>query len=158
MVSACSVSSPLVIDATDNGRIATRSVALAIADEDTDTRRGLFGNALRGAFAALDFAIQPDGKLVADYAIAEGPAADGVMSAAPEAGQTPQWLSQPRVKKRFDQCKPRRLRATLVMFDRTSGAIAYRGSAARIECAFAPADVTAMADALVNDAVTRLLD
>jgi hypothetical protein len=148
----------MVIDATDNGRIADRSVALNIADEDADTRRAVFATALSAALASHDFTLDPAAPLIADYAIAESAASDGTLGGEPTGANSPQWLSQPRAKKRFDQCKPRRLRATLVLFDRASGAVAYRGSASRIECAFSQGDTIAMADALVKDAAVRLSD
>lgn len=156
MTSACAVTSPLAIDSTGDGITSAGKVALAVSNDEKSERRARFAGALGEAFADRSIPVAADGGYVADYAISLGEAADGVVRGEAKAGTEPDWLATPRSAGRFDKCDAQRMRGTLVLFDRASGEVIYRGSASRIECGFDDGDIDAMADALVADALKAI--
>jgi hypothetical protein len=62
------------------------------------------------------------------------------------------WQSEPRDNRLLDICKAKRLRGSLVLFNRATGKIAYRGESEADGCKFGPTDFDAMATQLVSDA------
>lgn len=156
LTTACSVSVPLVVDSTSQGIPRSGSVAIALPEDEIETARGRFGASLSRAFTAEAYSIDPSGALIADYAIAISDASDGMLGGEPRPQgieQDPDWIAEPRRPRNFDKCDAQRLRGTLVLFDRASSAVVYRGKASRIECEFSDADIAAMATALVRDAL-----
>ncbi|MEO0463182.1 MAG: hypothetical protein AAF127_08630 [Pseudomonadota bacterium] len=97
-----------------------------------------------------------DAPLLADYSMALGDAANGVLRGKgryTEGKQEQDWITSPRRKRRFDKCEAQRLRGTLVLYDRASGQKVYRGSGEAVECEFGDAEIAALAQQLVDDAI-----
>ncbi len=131
------------------------------SDDDTASERGRFAKALQDALAARSLTQADDAPLIADFSIARTAAAGGVAKGKGEAGkgkQAPDWIAAPRPDRRFDKCNAQRLRATLVLYDRASGAIVYRGSGVATECGFTDADLATLAQGLVDDALARAVN
>ena len=155
-LAACAVSSPLAISSTGEG--AARGLSVTIEQpESASGLRGQFADALSAAFASQSVAVAKDSQLIADFSVSQAPAAAGVLSGK---GDKPEiapedWIAQPREKRRFDECEAQRLRATLVLYDRTTSTMVYRGTGSATECDFSEADFAAMADSLVKDALSK---
>ncbi len=116
--------------------------------------RGAFGKALTEAFRENDVQVSGDGQLIADFALAERNAQSGVADPAASSSENVIWTSQPRDRGLLDRCDARRVRATLVILDRASGEVTYRGVAEASDCAIDDEHITALARALVADART----
>jgi hypothetical protein len=153
MLGACSVAQPLDMQSVSKN-LMRGGLSLTVEQADAGTDRGRFGGALRDAFAMQGMASTPGGGLIADYAYALTDASAGVANGEIKSGEI-DWISAPRDSRRFDKCDAKRMRGTLVLFDRATGAQVYRGSASRIDCAFAAADMAEMAQALVKDAMAE---
>ena len=154
-LAACSVSSPLTVQSTATETAAPRTqIALSLPDDETGTMRQRFANALIEAFATRGVTIDDGARLVADIAVSEGSAEMGVqhspVTAQPE-GADPDWIDPPREPRRFDRCEALEMRGTLMLVDRATGTIAYRGTGAATECDFGDAALRAMAEGLVAD-------
>ncbi len=156
-LASCAVTEPLTITSTGGESGLARGVAVALnMPDDPSSQRGRFAEALGEAMAARSVQIADDAPLLADISIARGDASGGVINGPGNPATSEQdWIATPRRDRRFDKCEAERLRATLVLYDRASGAIAYRGSGTATQCGFADADIAAMAQGLVDDAMTR---
>lgn len=158
LLGACAVSSPLQIQSTNSGALAARTISLEIAEGDAGTARGGYAAALRSAFARHDISLDPGAPVVAEFAFSISDASDGIVAGKPEIsdGETEHdWMATPREQRRFDRCDAQRMRGTLVLFDKDKSAMVYRGRASQIECDFGEADIAALADRLVADALGR---
>ena len=154
MLTACAVSTPVQIRSTGDGSTARTGVTINSPEEDTSSDRGRLAAALEEAFSSRSIANQPQAELIADYALSTNDAAGGIATNSDGTQtQEPNWIIAPRDKRRFDRCGAKRMLATLILFNRTSGALVYRGQAAKIECEFEDADITKMAEKLVSDAL-----
>ncbi|MEP0188903.1 MAG: hypothetical protein ABJP70_05525 [Erythrobacter sp.] len=148
------MSTPVQIRSTGDGSTARAGVTISLPEEDTLSDRGRLATALEQAFANRSVANQPQAELIADYALSTNAAGSGIATNSEETpSQEPNWIILPRDKKRFDRCGAKRMLATLILFNRTSGAMVYRGQTAKIECDFEDADIAEMADNLVEDAL-----
>lgn len=155
MLNACAVNAPVQIRSTGDGTAARTGVLITTADEDAGGDRGRFAVALAKAFARRSIASRADDGLIAEYALSTSDASDGIAANRADGSEsgTPDWIVAPRVKRRFDRCGAKRLLGTLILFDKTSGSMVYRGQAAQIECDFEQSDIDGMADKLVADAL-----
>ena len=164
--SACAVSSPIALTSTGEGLptrapvtlapVTLASVTLAPADSPTNSLNARFASAVEQAMADSAIAIAADARFIADLSVGQMPASAGIVQgegAGNGGNEETDWLVRPREKRRFDKCDAQVLRATLVIYDRTTGSVAYRGSGQATECDFADADLAQMARALVADAL-----
>ncbi|WP_299195955.1 hypothetical protein [uncultured Erythrobacter sp.] len=151
----CSVSEPLQLRSTTSASDAARdAIVFAVADEEAGTLRGRFAGALLDAFTFRGVTPQPEARLVADFSVSKGPAEIGIQR--PPAPATtletgPDWIEPPRNSRRFDRCKAQELRGTLMLVDRQSGALVYRGTGTATECEFGEDELRALADGLVAE-------
>ncbi|MGB3469536.1 MAG: hypothetical protein WBA51_01785 [Erythrobacter sp.] len=162
LLASCAVATPLAITSTGPGIARGSSVAMTMP-EQSQSERGRFSNALGKAMMARNVEVsevEPDKKaeLLADFSVSITDASSGVLNgkgqyAEGEAEQD--WITPPRRDRRFDKCEAKRLRATLVLFDANTGKMVYRGSGEATDCEFDDADLAALADRLVEDALTR---
>lgn len=155
-LSACSVSSPLTIASSGAALAETRAIAIEAAD-GADTTRSQFADALAAAFAQRAIAADPEARTLADFSLAMRDAEQGVLrgngngSEGEDAEQD--WIAAPRKARRFDECEAKQLRGTLVLLDRATGKVIYRGSGEATECQFGEAQIAALAERLVADAL-----
>ncbi|BDI59887.1 hypothetical protein [Qipengyuania nanhaisediminis] len=157
LLPACSVIEPFAINAkrADNAPAPAR-VALALPGEDEPEQRRAFAAALVAAFADADIAADPAARLVADYGIAQGPASAGIERAEPaRTGETRDWIDPPRKGRRFDECKAQQLRASLMLVDRSTGEMVYRGTGSATQCDFDASHYATIARGLVADYLER---
>lgn len=154
MLSACAVSTPVQIRSSGDGSSARVGVLIPVVGDDAGSDRAKFAAALMEAFAKNSVSTGSETGLVADYSLSINDASSGIAVNSSEAEpQTAAWIVAPRDKKRFDECGGQRMLGTLILFNRNSGSMVYRGQAAQIECEFKPSDIEKMADQLVEDAL-----
>ena len=159
-LTACAVSSPLSVTSTGAGFESNRRVALTAA-EDPASLQARFTASVSQALSDQGLALDADAPLTADISVSQNTASSGIVRGegskaedTQNAGEPEQdWLTAPREKRRFDKCEAQRLRATLVIYNRADGSLAYRGSGEATECGFGEADLAAFAQALVADAL-----
>lgn len=150
-LSGCAVTTPASIVSTD-GELS-QSAAIEMAPFEADgSLRAIFGAALRESLGNRAVAAGEPAPMIAEFAISARNAEGGI---ADPAGSTPSaivWESLPDKSRWYDECEAIRLRATLVVLNRTDGSIAYRGVAESNVCEYNQADLRALADTLLADA------
>lgn len=117
-----------------------------------DSLRSHWGAALSRSFQNQSVKIEKTAPFIADFALSVRDAESGLANPA-EAGGEIDWQSAPRESRLLDICKAKRMRGSLVIFDRTTGAIAYKGESEADGCKFSQPDFDTMAALLVADAV-----
>ncbi|MGB7374605.1 hypothetical protein [Pontixanthobacter sp.] len=152
---ACSINSAPVIERTGTGIARTSTVTLVGASE-TQTQ-SQFRAALERHFSSYGIAQTEAGSFVVDYSISARPAEIGLArdDADGKAAGEIDYVSIPRDNQFLQKCGPQRLRATLVIFDRASGALSYRGIREINLCDVSVTSIEEMAAALVKDAQHR---
>ncbi|MFU7527011.1 hypothetical protein [Qipengyuania sp. ASV99] len=156
---ACSVSSPLAVRSIASDGLAPEAqIAITLPDDGSAPLTHQFAKALIAALETSGMEISPDGRLIADYAVSVSPAQIGLR----EAGGTtevptnqPEWIAEPRPRKRFDECDAQQLRGTLLLIDRSTGQTLYRGQGAATECEFGEDKIRELAVKLVADLAAR---
>lgn len=158
-LSACSVSSPLTIASSGAALAETRAIAIEEADR-AYTTRSQFADALSAAFAQRAIAADPEARTLADFSLAMRDAEQGVLRGNGSEGEDAEqdWIAAPRKARRFDECEAKQLRGTLVLLDRATGKVIYRGSGEATECQFGEAQIAALAERLVADALRTEAD
>jgi len=167
MLASCAVAKPLAITSAGPGIARGSTVAITMPEQRL-SERGRFSDALSKAMMARNVQVSeapPSGverdkkaQLLADFSVSTTDASSGVLKgegryAEGEAEQD--WITPPRRDRRFDECEAKRLRATLVLFDASTGEMVYRGSGEATDCEFDDAELTTLAGQLVEDALTR---
>lgn len=156
---ACSVSSPLVVRSNvSDGLSPNAQIAIARVEGGGAPLARQFVDALTAALEARSIEISPEGGLIADYAVAAGPAEIGLREtgrALAVPTSAPEWIAAPRPRKRFDECDAQQLRGTLLLIDRSTGQTLYRGQGAATECEFGEDHIRELAEKLVADFLAR---
>lgn len=120
--------------------------------ESDGSLRGNFGAALAEALAARSITTAQGAPIIAEFAIAVREAEAGIADPAGSTNDSIDWESRPRPRDWFDTCNATRLRATLLLLDRTEGTIRYRGVAETDDCNYDEVHLAELAEALVSDA------
>lgn len=151
LLTSCAVSTPIEVHST-GAAIAAQpmQIAIALPQQGDDALKSRFAAALIQSFADRGLSVVDDGNLVADYAVSIRSAEMGV-----QISEDSDWLVLPRNPRRFDKCEAMMLRGTLLLLDRPTGSVAYRGQGSAIECEFDDAAIGALADRLVADFIAR---
>lgn len=156
-LAACSVADPLTVRSTLGAPApASMQIAMAMPEGGGGAPLSQMASALKKSFETRGMQIAPEGKLIADYALAVTPATIGVQRAPSREGpQNTIWISPPRLAERFDECEAMELRGTLLLINRETSEVSYRGKARTIDCEFGDAAITALADGLVADYIAK---
>lgn len=135
--------------------MARAAIAIALPEGDAPQLKTRFADALIAAMSGSGVARSENGGLIADYSVSIRSAELGVQASSGQSGSdgvnAPDWISQPRPPKRFDQCEAQVLRGSLLLLDRATGAAAYRGTGTITDCEFGEEALRALADGLVAD-------
>lgn len=151
----CAVASPFALQSTGSG-VSSRAVVAMHVDAKAGSDRARLAAALQKAFADRSVAVASDGPLLADYAVSVTSAEAGLTTSITATDESAiEWQASPRKSRLFDVCEPQRLRATLVLLDRASGALIYRGEGEATDCSFSEAALDDVAKVLVADALAR---
>ena len=149
----CAINDELTVVREGPGVAPGAAIALqGTADGQADA--GGFGAAVAAALAAGGHALRDDGEVVGITAFTRGAATTGIADPAAGGGAAAgeiAWISAPRRRGMFDSCAGDRLRATLALFARDSGALLYRATGEVDGCGFAAEDVEALAARLVAE-------
>lgn len=151
-LSACSVSTAPLIERTGPG-ISTSTTVTLTGASGTPTQ-DKFRAALERHFASYGIPVSNSGALVVDYSMSARPAEIGLATTRPDpvAGTAVDYVSIPREDEFLQECRPQRLRATMVIFDRGSGSLQYRGVREITLCDISATSIEEMAAELVKDA------
>ncbi len=149
-LSACAVKQPLAIQSTGQPVAAESTISL-VEMADGSAQQNLIQAAFAKAMARHSLTIAPGAPLLAEIVATERPAQLGLAKDTSEVD----WNSEPRKQHWLDKCEAKTLRGTLVITERSSGAIQYRGTGEIIDCGFEAADYDRMAERLVADAMGK---
>lgn len=154
-LAGCTVATPLALESTGTGLPGGTAIAFKSEDKSGSDQERL-GGALQRAFAARSLQVDSAGRYLADYAVSFRDAQGGLTTSATAAdAKAIDWQARPRNPHVFDNCDVRRMRATLVLLDRQSGAQVYRGEGEATACDFTDDVLDDVAKALVADALGR---
>ncbi|MCB2083963.1 MAG: hypothetical protein KDD90_07930 [Sphingomonadaceae bacterium] len=153
---ACAVTSPIDVTSAGPGVASIDAIRLQSAASE-EAQRAAFEAALHRALANSSIRLDKDAPYLGDFAIALRDARTGLAEPQDTTGESGQvdWASDPRKRRLFDGCKAKRIRATLVILSRESGAIVYRGEGEADACGFTEKDYDRLAARLVEDALGR---
>ncbi|WFL77067.1 hypothetical protein P7228_13880 [Altererythrobacter arenosus] len=152
-LASCAINDPLALDRA--GVPQNLETIELVASEDDGALRSQFREAVVDAFGRRGIGIAEGSKAVADLAISLRSAETAIIPGAQSQTQesTGPIKSDGREGKWFESCDGERLRATLAVFDRSSGALNYRGSVQSDQCRGKPVPVAVLAERLVGDAL-----
>ncbi|WP_340589200.1 hypothetical protein [Erythrobacter alti] len=151
LLAGCTVTEPPSIIST-MGRLPEGHAVQMPEVEADGSLRASFGRALDAALATHSIETTSEAPLVAAFAIAVRDGQTGVADPAASNAESVIWESTPRPNGLFDNCDGERLRATLVLLDRSDGEIVYRGVGESTECEIGEDDIVDLANVLVVDA------
>ena len=150
VLSGCAVKQPLAIQSA--GRAIPASSDISFIDKvEASPQQASMQASISKAMAKHSLTIGANAALLADVAATERPADIGFAKDKAEID----WTSQPRKQHWTDKCAAKRLRTTLVISERSSGNIVYRGTGEIIDCEFNASDYDNLAQRLVADATSK---
>jgi hypothetical protein len=129
------------------GVLPAAHLAFLESDEDAPVVDMQTRQLIEAALIRQGYQLAADGEFVVDFSLAERSAEMGVSPGAPNA-----WLSSAKKKTMFQSCKDRIHRLTLLVTDRRTGQLVFRGGAEQSHCKGSLATSrTALVDAVVAD-------
>lgn len=153
-LSSCAIPTDIALSST--GPAAQRITGVSItAPEDEAAMRGEFAVALRSALQSHSVAVADNAPIILEYSVSERDAETGIADTPPAGSTEVSWQSKKRKSRLFDNCDVNRIRAGLLLVDRTSGAVAYRGTGDLDTCAVTGEQLRDLAEALVSDALSN---
>lgn len=155
VLAGCAVASPFTLQSSGSGVPARTAIALPV-DATPGSDQARLGAALQRAFAGHSVKLASDARYLADFAVSLSDAEAGLTTSVEATSEKAiDWQARPRNRHVFDGCDAQRMRVTLVLLDRQSGAQVYRGEGEAIACDFAEAAMDEVAEKLVADALGR---
>ena len=140
-LSACAVGTPAAITSTQSATRTVTSVEL-LSQTDEAGLRSQFQSALTGALAQHGVSLDKNAQFIADFAVSQRPAELGLIQIEEEA-ETVDAPEEAYKSKPFDECKPHRVNASLVVYSRSSGEVQGKSSGEFLAC---PGDLTQLSD------------
>ena len=124
-------------------------------EQDEGAVRAQFGSAVRSALQDRSVSLVEEAPLILEYSISARDAETGIADPLQPGAEDVTWQSDERKSRLFDGCDVTRLRAGLLLVERASGAVAYRGTGDMDTCAVSDTKVRQLAEALVADAIAK---
>ena len=152
LLGGCAVSTPVTVTPTVVELQTANAVEFPAPAGATGDLRSQWRAALQAAFASRSVNIQQGAPFLADFALSIRNAETGIATVSDNSKDI-DWQSQPRRNRLLDKCKAQRMRGTLVIFRRANGSIIYRGESETDACRFGSAELTVMANELVDNAI-----
>lgn len=153
-IPACTVPSDITLSSTAEPVAGQGAVAMAREDSE-DGMRATFAAALRKSLQDNTVGIADSAPLILEYSISQRDAETGIADPLQPGATDVTWQSDERKSKLFDGCDVTRLRAGLLLVDRASGTVAYRGTGDMDTCAVTDGQVRQLAEALIADAQSK---
>lgn len=150
-LSSCTVPADITLSSIAEPVSAQGAVAMAQEDGEAGTR-ATFASALRKTLQDSSVAIAEDAPLILEYSVSQRDAETGIADPLQPGTTDVTWQSDERKSKLFDGCDVTRLRGGLLLVERASGTVAYRGTGDMDTCAVTDGQVRQLAQALVADA------
>lgn len=156
-LASCTVHSEPTIQGSAGNAAGLREIAILSSDRDEGLRIS-FKRQLQAAFRSRGVPASSTAQVVADYAIA---IMDDDMSIVPSGPDdendisvgTPDGRLAPRIGSLLDRCDTVRYRASLVLYNRSTGERIHRAQSEGTGCAKNAAPLGELAQALVRDAL-----
>lgn len=146
-LSACATGTPATITSAQGSTPNLTSVTL-LGEEDTAGLRAQFRAELSRALAARGSNIRTDADFIADFAVSEHEAQLSLQEISEDSDGAD--LSEDNFKSRwYDNCKPNRVSASLVLYSRASGEIEAKSSGEFLACPGDHSELGKLADLLV---------
>lgn len=151
VLSSCTVPADITLSSTAEPVSTHGTVAMSHNDGDGGSR-ATFAAALRKTLQDSSVAVAENAPLILEYSISQRDAETGIADPLQPGASDVTWQSDERKSKLFDGCDVTRLRGGLLLVERASGTVAYRGTGDMDTCAVTDAQVRQLAEALVADA------
>lgn len=151
LISGCAVNAPPVLR-SDNGLSRDISRIHLITPEENQPQRIALHDALSDALGAKGIEVSDDANTIGEVAIAGSPSTVGLY--AGEAGASDdnaRPIAQIRKSRWYDGCKASRMKASLAVFDRTSGDLITRSEVESVTCEGDPMPMAEIAELLVDE-------
>lgn len=152
MLSACSLAGNPSFEGYGPGLKTAASVSFHRAGDGA--HHTVYKQALERSFLGKGYSIAKDSTYVADFAISAR-SSDSAIAVVKDTDPDVAYVSAARERRFLQECDGERLRATLIVFDRSDGSLAFRGMRETDLCEVTEAAISAMADELVASAVIR---
>lgn len=152
ILSGCSLAGNPSLEGYGPGLSKTDSVSLH--SSGNGSYHTAYKEALEQSFRGRGFSIATDGRYVADFAISAR-ASNSAIAVVKDTDQEVAYVSAARKRKFLQECDGERLRATLIVFDRSDSSVAFRGMRESDVCEVTETAVSVMADELVASAANR---
>lgn len=157
LIAGCAVHSEPAIQTSMGNAAGMREVALLEGDSDQGLRTN-FAQRLEIAFRVRGVPANPESEILGDFAVSAMPANMSIATSKPQAvntgaSQSVTIQSAPRRERLIDGCDAVRYRATLVLFNRSSGERVHRAQGESHGCVDDAAPLNELANLLVRDAL-----
>ena len=157
-LTACAVTTPPAIIASDGASAGPGPVASVnlLKPADDQTQPGLLHAALVEEFGRRSVEISSEADIVAEMSYSSGSSSMGLytnQSGKPDSEA--EQVAETRKSRWYDACETVRVRASLALFDRSSGKLMGTSSAQSTQCADTTPDHAEIAKLLINDALER---
>ncbi|MEP2737293.1 MAG: hypothetical protein ABJP34_13460 [Erythrobacter sp.] len=157
LTAGCTVHSEPSIQGSTGNAAGMRDVAILETATDQSLRTA-FAEHLKIAFRARGVPADSKAEIMGDFAVSTMPADMSIATSNPDApdSSTSAGLivqSAQRQERLFDNCEAVRYRATLVLFNRSSGERVHRAAGESQGCVDDPVPLNELADLLVRDAL-----
>ena len=140
-LSACAVGTPATVTSTQTATQTVTSVELLVQADDAGLR-SQFQSALTSALNQQGISLEQNADFIADFAVSQRPAQLGLIQIEQEV-DTVDAPEEAYKSKPFDECKPHRVNASLVVYSRSSGAIQGKSAGEFLAC---PGDLVQLSD------------
>ena len=153
-LSSCTVPADITLSSVAEPVSAQGAVSMA-EEAESDGTRATFAAALRKTLQDSSVAVADNAPLILEYSLSKRDAETGIADPLQPGATDVTWQSDERTSKLFDGCDVTRFRAGLLLVDRASGTVAYRGTGDMDTCSVTDGQVRQLARALVSDAQTK---
>lgn len=155
-LAGCAVTTPPTIIASDGAPLGPLASVNLLKPADDQTQPGLLHAALAEEFGRRNIEISSDADIVAEMSYSSGSSSMGLytsQSGKPDSEAQP--VAETRKSRWYDACATVRMRASLALFDRSSGKLMGTSSAQSTLCADTTPDHAKIAKLLISDAMKR---
>ncbi len=157
IVPACTVNPAPAVTLIQPLAVPADRVAFVDYDgsEAGSAQRAHFSSELKAALTKNRVVLAEDGALIAEYTLSAQPSDLALSEPAITTGTGNSNGQLSRKPRWWDKCKVEKIRGSLALFDRASGALSAKSEAEYFACAGDLTGLSGLADMLVRAAVTR---
>lgn len=146
-LAACSVAGVPIVQSTGEGIPPSASITIAEPREGSSYEAEL-SSALAAALQKRSFTVSDNGSYYLQYGAALRPSSIGVLSAGEDTEV--KTVSDDRKKLLLDNCEAQRMRITVTVLDRASGAAVHNSTVDVDDCGFSESQAAGMASEIAG--------